>query len=374
MKIGYNAKFLFGRSGIETYSREIIKGVLEQFSDIEINLITSFNRKDNIVDYFGNKPNMNVLNVLPHDLIIGNIGRPLVRKYDELIYKKKAKDLDLIHFTHSFGFPKIENSITTIHDLFPLYYDCGVDKDYFKKCIDDTLSSSRAVIVPTQNVKEDILKYYDYDESRINVIYEAANPVFRMKETNYDLSKKFNLPESDFFLYVGRYEERKNIERIVSAYSKLRSDIREKHKLVLVANGRDEDLVGLSNHIANNDSKNIYHLTGLDIDDLIQFYNNCKVFVFPSFFEGFGLPIIEAMQCGAPVITSTTSCLPEVAGDAAVLVDPYSTEELHSAMEKIVSDDSLHSELKLASINRAKKFSWANAAKETVRVYKKYSK
>lgn len=372
MNIAYNAKFLFGRSGIETYSREIIGGVLNQFPDINVNLITSFNRKDKIENYFGNRPNLSVQNILPHDMIIGNLGRPIVKKYDEMMYKKKAKEMDLIHFTHSFGFPKIENSITTIHDLFPLYYDCGVDKDYFKKCIDDTLSSSRAVIVPTQNVKEDILKYYKYDENRINVIYEAANPVFKITNEEFDLYDKYNLPHKEFLLYVGRYEERKNIERIVSAYSKLDDDIRERFKLVLVANGRDKDLKTLTNHIKQNDSKNIFHLKGLDIKELVQFYNKCKVFVFPSFFEGFGLPIIEAMQCGAPVITSTSSCLPEVAGDAAVLVDPNSVEELYNAMNSIITDESLHSELKSSSIKRAKDFSWTNAAKETVEVYKKY--
>ena len=373
MKIAYNAKILFGRSGIETYSREIISGVLNQFPDINLNLITSFNRKDKILNYLGSKPNLNVLNILPHDQIIGNIGRPMVKIYDELTYKRIAKQMDLIHFTHSFGFPKIENSITTIHDLFPLYYDCAVDRDFFKKCIDDTLEYSRAVIVPTQNVKEDILKYYDYEEDRINVIYEAANPVFRITNKDFDLYDKYNLPEKEFLLYVGRYEERKNIERIVSAYSKLNEDIREKFKLVLVANGRDKDLVGLDNHILQNDSDNIYHLKGLDIEDLIQFYNKCKVFVFPSFFEGFGLPIIEAMQCGAPVITSTTSCLPEVAGDAAVLVDPNSVDELFDAMNSIITDSELHTKLKYASIKRARDFSWSNAAKETVEVYKKFS-
>lgn len=372
MKIAYNAKLLFGRSGIETYTRELIGGVLNQFPDIEVNLITSFNRKERIENYYGNKSNLSVLNILPHDEIIGNIGRPLVKIYDEIIYKKKAKEMDLIHFTHSFAFPKIKNSITTIHDLFPLYYDCEVDRDYFKKCIDDTLAFSRAVIVPTQNVKDDILKYYKYDEDKIKVIYEAANPVFKITNKEFDLYHKYNLPEKEFLLYVGRYEERKNIENIVSAYSKLDSDIREKYKLVLVANGLDKNLEGLTNHIEQNDSKNIYHLKGLDIEELIQFYNKCKVFVFPSFFEGFGLPIIEAMQCGAPVITSTSSCLPEVAGDAAILVDPNSVDELHNAMERIITDEALHSKLKNSSIERAKDFSWANAAKETVKVYKKY--
>lgn len=373
MKIAYNAKFLFGRSGIETYTREIIGGVMNQYPDIDMNLITSFNRKGKIESYYGSKHNLNVLNILPHDQIIGNMGRQLVKVYDAVTYKRIAKQMDLVHFTHSFGFPKIENSITTIHDLFPLYYDCDVDRDYFRKCIDDTLALSRAVIVPTQNVKEDILKYYDYEEDRINVIYEAANPVFRITGQEFDLYEKYNLPEKEFLLYVGRYEERKNIERIVSAYSKLDSDIRDKFKLVLVANGRDKDLVGLDNHILQNDSDNIYHLKGIDIEDLIQFYNKCKVFVFPSFFEGFGLPIIEAMQCGAPVITSNSSCLPEVAGEAAVLVDPNSIDELHEAMLRIISDFKLHEILKNASIERAKDFSWSNAAKETVEVYKKFS-
>lgn len=372
MKIGYNAKILFGKSGIETYSREIIGAIINQFPEVNVNLITSFNRKDRIEEYFGNKSNLNIQNVLPHDLIIGKIGRPLVKLYDEMMYRKKAKEMDLIHFTHSFGFPKIENSITTIHDLFPLYFDSGVDQTYFKKCIDDTLASSRAVIVPTQNVKEDILKYYDYDTERINVIYEAANPVFKIIEKEFDLYDKFNLPKTEFLLYVGRYEERKNIEKIVSAYAKLDKDIKENYKLVLVANGRDKDLESLTQHIENSDSKNIFHLKGLDIEELIQFYNKCRVFVFPSFFEGFGLPIIEAMQCGVPVITSNTSCLPEVAGEAAVLVDPNSVEELHEAMLKIITDDELHTNLKNASIKRAKDFSWTKAAIQTVDVYRKY--
>lgn len=372
MKIAYNAKLLFGRSGIETYTRELIGGVLDQFPDIEVNLITSFNRKEKIENHYGDKSNLSVLNILPHDKIIGEMGRPLVKIYDEIIYKKKAKEMDLIHFTHSFDFPKVEKSITTIHDLFPLYNDSEVDRAEFSNSINDTLAFTRALITPTQNVKDDILKYYKYDADRIKVIYEAANPVFRITNKEFDLYRKYSLPKTEFLLYVGRYEERKNIENIVSAYSKLDRDIREKYKLVLVANGLDKKLEGLANHIEQNDSKNIFHLKGLDIDDLIQFYNKCKVFVFPSFFEGFGLPILEAMQCGAPVITSTSSCLPEVAGDAAILVDPNSVDELHNAMERIITDEALHSKLKNLSIERAKDFSWANAAKETVEVYKKY--
>ena len=372
MKIAYNAKLLFGRSGIETYTREIIGGVLNQFPDIYLSLITSFNRKEKIESHYGSKPNLNVLNILPHDMVIGEIGRPLVKIYDEVMFKKKAKEMDLIHFTHSFGFPKVEKSVTTIHDLFPLYNESEVDRDEFSKSINDTLAYTRAVITPTQTVKDDIIKYYNYDEDKIKVIYEAANPVFRITNKEFDLYDKYNLPETEFLLYVGRYEKRKNIENIVSAYSMLDSSMREKYKLVLVANGLDKNLEGLANHIEQNDSKNIYHLKGLDIDDLIQFYNKCKVFVFPSFFEGFGLPIIEAMQCGAPVITSTSSCLPEVAGDAAILVDPNSVDELHNAMDRIITDEQLHTKLKNSSIERAKDFSWNKAAIETVELYKKY--
>lgn len=371
MKIAYNAKSLFGRSGIETYSREIIGGVLNQFPDINVNPITSFNRKDRIENYYGKKPNLNVLNILPHDLMIGGLGRPLVRIYDMIAYKSKAKEMDLIHFTHSSRVPKIDNLVTTIHDIFPLYYDCNIDVNFFKKCIDETLEYSRAIIVPTQEVKDDILKHFEYDEKKINVIYEAANPVFKVTNQEFDLFDKYDIPESEFLLYVGRYEERKNIEGIVSAYSKLESDIREKYKLVLIANGSDKHMSGLKSHIAQNDHRNIYHLNGLHIDDMIKFYNKCRAFVFPSFFEGFGLPIIEAMQCGVPVITANTSCLPEVAGDAAILVDPNNIDELHKAIHQIITDEGLHTKLKNASIERAKDFSWTKAAKQTVEVYKK---
>jgi glycosyltransferase involved in cell wall biosynthesis len=161
---------------------------------------------------------------------------------------------------------------------------------------------------------------------------------------------------------VGTVEPRKNLLRLIDAYNQLKPNL----KLVIVgASGWHNKA------IYQKKSPNIIFTGYVPNEDLPIFYNNAKLFIYPSLYEGFGIPILEAMNCRCPVITSNISSMPEVVGDAALLVDPYRVGEIKSAMAKVLEDDNLRKRMIAAGVVQASKFSWEKTAAETVALYKK---
>ncbi|MHC4618683.1 MAG: glycosyltransferase family 4 protein [Planctomycetota bacterium] len=219
------------------------------------------------------------------------------------------------------------------------------------------------IFAVSEHTKRDIVRYCRVDPGKLTVVYEAADDDYKPvsdKSVLESVRDKYRLPEK-FILYVGSLSPRKNIGRLLEAFANVRD--RVPHHLVLTASKswKDSQVYEIMNRLGLKDRIN--KLGYVESADMAALYNLADAYVYPSLYEGFGLPILEAMQCGCPVVASNATSIPEVAGDAAILVDPLDTGALAEAIQKVLIDPELRAELVSRGFEQARKFSWDKAAK-----------
>ena len=229
-----------------------------------------------------------------------------------------------------------------------------------------------AVITISQSARADLLKILNIPAEKIHIVYGAAPSHFERVTDLGELARirqKHALPEQ-FLLYVGTLEPRKNLNRLVRAFGRLKTQ-GNPHKLVL-AGPWGWSMNGFHQQIEELGLKDSVQMLGyIPAEDLPALYSLATLFVFPSLYEGFGLPPLEAMACGTPVLSSKNSSLEEICGDAAHLVDPLNEESLFEGLRQVLADSNLRQEMGAFGRNRAKEFSWERAARETTAVYDK---
>jgi len=274
---------------------------------------------------------------------------------------------------------KSKKTLVTLHDctplVFPENYPVGFEGriNFFLQKM--SLKSVKAVLTDSENSKKDIIKYLAVPPEEIYVIYLAADPIYQKLNTN-DLKQKtklkYNLPEK-FLLYVGDVNYNKNLLGLIKAFNLVKEG-----ELNLVLVGRafenrelSEVKILFSSIKDLNLGRKVRFLGFVPDEDLVSVYNLASVYCQPSFYEGFGLQILEAMACGCPVVTSNISSLPEIAGDAAVLVNPNSVAEIARGIKKLLEEKNFRDEKIQAGFSQAKKFSWDKTAEETIKVYEK---
>ena len=239
--------------------------------------------------------------------------------------------------------------------------------------IREAVEYADSIIAISEHTKRDIIKYFNAPEELITVTHLAAGPEYREVRDRAALASvkaRYNLPEN-YVLFVGSLEPRKNIKGLLKAYSLIPARMRKDFPLVIAgAKGwLNSDIPPALESLGIKES---VRFTGyIDAQDISALYSGAALFVYPSLYEGFGLPILEAMSCGAPVVTSNASSMPEVAGDAALLVDPLNAEELAFGIETVLEKESLRVEMRKKGLSRAASFSWDRCAKETIEVYRK---
>lgn len=356
------------RTGLENYLTSLITGMAEIGKSNELYLIRHERTDDQ-------------LSSLTNEILLPNLPK-ILKSPIGLPYAIKKANLDVFHasahyfsqitpFYLNFGTGKV----LTIHDLIPLIYPTTIDdKQFFwfwKTTLNLIKNRADALIAISNHTKRDCIEYLGIPEDKIRVIYEAADEIFKpiknKDEIRNYLKSKYDIV-FPFILSVGTLEKRKNIPNLLQAFYRLKKAGND-HKLVIVGKmGWKYDKI--FDTMKDLDLKKDVIFTGYVPDeDLVKLYNAADLFVFPSIYEGFGLPPLEAMACGCPVITSNTSSLPEVVGDAGVTVDPYDSDALANEMDYILTDDGFRTELGKKSLKRAKLFSWKQTAKETWRVY-----
>ncbi len=262
----------------------------------------------------------------------------------------------------------------TIHDLtfikYPNYVDSFVK--HYEKRIKQCLKWTDLVLTVSETSKKDIVEYLGVDPQRIYVTPLASryspgylsDKVIEKLETSTDFD--FSKP---YLLFVSTIEPRKNITSIISAFNLLKQKHKIEHHLVLIGR-KGWNYESIFAALENSPwSDRIHHLDYLSDELVALFYSKADAFIYPSYYEGFGLPVLEAMTLGTPVITSNTSSLPEVAGDAALFVDPNDPSSLAEAILRVLSDSQLRDELISKGKERAKLYSWQNTAKETIKAY-----
>ncbi len=267
--------------------------------------------------------------------------------------------------------------LITVHDLSHYLYPektTWQNRYILRGLLPASIKAASAVIAVSENTKQDIVNYLGTSPEKITVIPLAASDVFRKISDQAELNRvrlKYDLPK-DYILFVGTVEPRKNLERLLLAYKQVldrRKDL--PHHLVVVGKlGWQYDGIMQSYHRLRLKQR-INFLGYVDEADLPFLYNSADAFVYPSLYEGFGLPVLEAMSCGVPVITSNVSSLPEVAGDSCYLVDPLCVEELADAIELVLENQELRERMGVWGQARALDFSWQYTAEETFKLYSK---
>ena len=263
----------------------------------------------------------------------------------------------------------------TVHDLAFLLYPRFLTREsarYYGQ-VDEAARTAAHIIAVSESTKRDTVRLLGVPDEKITVIYEAAHPLFTPMTNEEALARvraRYELPE-EFVLFVSTIEPRKNIPTLLRAFRRLRDNYKSNATLV-IAGHRGwlvEEVDAVIEELQLGDY--VRRLGGVANEELVYLYNAARLFVFPSFYEGFGLPPLEAMACGTPVIVSNTSSLPEVVGDAGWLVNPEDVEGLTVAMYRILSDENLRREMRAKGLKRAATFSWDRAARQTIQVYRK---
>ncbi len=376
MRIGIDFVAALGSGGNGVYTSQLVQGLSHLDSDNTYYLYTRVRKK-----YRQARPiqrdNFKYKGVYLHLLTFGDLLKGFCKGLNDRIlsFSLKSDSVEVFHCTNPLNFPRIplENVIVTIHDLAYLkgnrWAGDGTIR-FFRENIQRVLQSSRLIIAVSLSTKEDILDNFKVSKDKISVILEAADKNFGPLDPDRSLLHKVGLFK-DYILYVGSLQPRKNLKRLLQAYSVLPLRLKDSFDVALAGNPRDKESLGeLKNSVCELGIEKYVKLLGyVDPDSLVHIYNGASLFVYPSLFEGFGIPVLEALSCGVPTITSNVSSMPEVTGDAAILVDPYNVEEIAGAVEDLLDSDDLKEEYAKRAVERAKLFSWEKTAQETLGVY-----
>jgi len=380
MNIGFDAKRAFhNQTGLGHYSRTLIDSLAKFYPD---NKYFLFNPKRSSLFQFNDE---NIHQILPYrfpSTLFTAAWRSSWVKKD----LRKLK-IDLYHgLSHEIpiGIQKTNiRSVVTIHDLiherYPEQYN-PVDVKIYSKKFRYACQHANTIIAISEQTRKDILEFYKTPPEKIRVTWQSCNPAFG--EPLSDAQKKivllkYELPPK-FFLYVGSIIERKNLLNICKAVFILRSELTM--PLVVIGDG-GKYKQQVMDFIKQNDlerkiiflserSSAISSKTFQNGQDLPAIYQSATAMLYPSFFEGFGIPVLESLWSRLPVITSNVSSLPEVGGDAVYYVNPQSAEEIAAGMKKIYSDQQFANDLRQKGLLQAKKFSLQNCAKAVMNVYK----
>jgi glycosyltransferase involved in cell wall biosynthesis len=368
MRIGFDAKrAFFNASGLGNYSRNLLRSLNSYFPDNDYILYTP-------------SISSSIFNYSEQKFILkepeGFLNKRLKSYWRSFSLAKQVKidKLDIYHgLSHELPYNIQKTGIktvVTIHDLiflrFPYLYRSFDRKIYLKK-FKYACEIADLIIAVSKQTANDIKKYFGIDESRIKVIYQGCNPVFRKKINDgrrAQIIKKYGFPES-FILFVGTIEERKNLLAVLKAMDS------GKIKLPLVVIGRKTSYYKkVKKYIDSNKIKEIYFLESILNEELPAIYQQAEVFVYPSVFEGFGIPVIESLYSGTPVITSKNGCFPEAGGPSSMYIDPLNVEEFADAIKKIIEDRELRQKMINDGYNYACNFNEDIVAKNIMNAYK----
>jgi glycosyltransferase involved in cell wall biosynthesis len=280
---------------------------------------------------------------------------------------------DILHVTYVGPFPAPCPLVVTVHDVsfkrHPEFFSAR-DRLLFATLLPATLRRASAVITVSRHAQQEILWAYPYLAGRVHVTPEAPSPIFRpveQEEALQSVRARYGI-HAQFILVVGNIEPRKNLLRLIQAFASLRQQW-PSLQLVIVGQAQWQSSAVYARVRSLGLEQNVVFTGYVPEEDLVLLYNAAQVFVFPSLYEGFGLPILEAMACGTPVVTSNTSSMPEVAGEAALLVDPTDVQAIAEAIEGLLRDESLRHSLGARGTEQANRFSWPKAAQETLATY-----
>jgi len=322
-----------------------------------------------------NKENFHVIRIN----FFGQTSLRLLWEQTGLPLQIRKLKIDVLHSPHyTMPIAKPCKSVVTFCDmtfqLFPEKHELA-KRIIFPKMMRLSSHYAEKLIAISESTRQDVIRLLKVSPDKIISIPLAATSDYRVIQANQvkDVCDRYNLIPHKYIYYVGTLEPRKNVPLLIEAYSKLPSEF---HNIPLVIAGKKGWLYEKIFEIVKilNLEERVHFLGYVPDEDLIALYNGTRVCVYPSLYEGFGLPVLESMQCGAPVITTNVSSMPEVAGNAALLVTPNDPEGLSKALWRVLTDDKLANDLSTLGLARSSNFSWIKCAKETLQVYESLMK
>jgi glycosyltransferase involved in cell wall biosynthesis len=380
VRIGINALFLQRpTTGIGQHLFHLLKGLDENDDENTYVLFTprlrrsAIGRFPQLSDRF---ENIEVVSALRR---FGEHFENLFWEQVDIVRHCHRESIDLLHSPY-FSAPLFlpAKTVVTVHDVIPLVmpkYRERPQSRMYTDFVAFTVRRADAIITVSQYSKQDIVRMLKIPEERIHVIGNAVDSSYRPitdKRLIDSVRERYGIGPK-YLLYFGGFDIRKNVERVLQAYAALPESIQEEYQLVIA--GR----LHLLGHPLYPDPRPLIQELGLDErvvmtgqireQDKAPLYSAAALYLFPSLYEGFGIPVLEAMACGAAVVTSSITALPEVVGDAARLVDPYSVEAITEAMTELLEDDALRNSLRERALERARHFSWQRVAEQTLDVY-----
>ncbi|WP_461207114.1 glycosyltransferase family 4 protein [Clostridium sp. DL1XJH146] len=372
MKIGLDLGPLHSnKTGIGFYVYNIVSGLGK--SDFEIRAqVISFLKLGNI---------KNELSDLDIDIKIDRAILPyrVYKRISKIIpYNNLFKEKVDIHHFFSFTVPyKIKGKvIVTVYDMVYKKFPETMEKEnleYLEKNVERSVKRANIVITISENAKREIIEYTNIDSNKIKVVYPGVDIAPYVTGTDYSkysqIKNKYNLPDK-YLLYLGTLEPRKNISLLIEAFSMYKKSNTDDIKLV-IAGKKGWMYDDIFNKVKElNINKEVVFTNYVDESDKPEIYKNSKAFIFPSLYEGFGIPVLEAMASGVPVITSSSSSLPEVAGNAAVLIDPKNVNSIYKAIKNVLNDSKLRREMIIKGKEQCTKFTWQKSVEKLCEIYK----
>lgn len=355
MKIGIDASraFIKNRTGIEEYSYQVIRHLTHEIKNDQVVL---YLRKSQEIDFD-----------LPKNWKAKTIIWPRFWTQAGLSLEMLLHPVNVLFIpAHTVPCVHPKKTIVTVHGLeyefCPQAYSFW-ERLYMRLTIRKSCQWASSIIAVSENTKKDLIKLYNVDRNKIRVVYEGYtdNSKFQILNSKSNPNDEISKPH---LLFIGRLEERKNVTNIINAFEILKGQYEISHKLVLAGKpgfGYEK----IKDRIANvNCCKDIVELGYIAEEEKWELLKNADVFIFPTLYEGFGLPIIEAQSAGVPVVASNNSSIPEVVSDSALLVDPNSAEEIADAIYKVTSDENLKNDLIKKEQKNVQRFSWEKCATE----------
>jgi glycosyltransferase involved in cell wall biosynthesis len=369
VRIGIDARKLHD-FGIGTYIRNLLRQLARLDPDTEFVVLCRVEDREAIASLGAN-----------FRAIAERAGNYSIAEQLTVPLALKREAVTLFHAPHYVLPPLVRcRSVVTIHDcihlMFPQYLPNRGALVYARAAIG--LAARRAVRVMTvsESSKRDILRFVDIEPDRIDVIYNAYDDRFGIEPLEDEVVRvreRYQL-QDEFVLYAGNVKPHKNLERLIQAFALVRQRGLDHLKLVIIGDEMSK-YTALRRAVHRHQlHKYVRFLGYLPEETLAVMYRLAAVFVFPSLYEGFGLPPLEAMASGTPVVTSNVSSLPEVAGDAALLVDPYEPQAIAEGMLDVLTNETLRRDLRRRGVARAQQFSWEAAVRRVREIYDEASR
>ncbi len=370
MKIGFDAKrAFFNNTGLGNYSRDTIRILSKKLPDHNFNLYTPIEKHNKRLDFLKDREN---ISIKTPNYILDKTFKSYWRSYS--IKNDLVRDnINIFHgLSHEipFGIEKTNiKTIVTIHDLiflkYPQFFNYFDRKIYYKK-IKLACEKANKIIAISKQTKHDIIDLLKIPEEEIDVVYQTCNDLFQKKidkNVKNNIIQKYKIPKK-FILNVSSFNERKNQINLIKSLNHLKNQ-----NLLLVGNGKSY-LKKCKKYIKkNNLNKRVYILTEIPMQDLASLYQSAEVMVYPSIYEGFGIPILEALYSKVPVITSKGGCFNETGGKKTIYINPKNEYEIADAVNKVTNNIDLRNEMIDEGYKHSKIFSKENLFNKLLKIY-----